>query len=253
MTAYAIIVASTTRRLLRLKRLIGLTLLTGLPAPVLFFVSFGNEAPDMAGLFDNLMISVFSVVALPITALVLSSAAFGEERRMRTMPFLVIKPVSRWTIAAAVTTAAVIATIVVGGIGAIATWLVGAFVAGKVLIGLPALISVIVAAGGYAALFVPLGLLISRATLAGLAYIFIWETIIGSIAAGVSASSMWRTGLSAYGDIGTISRDGRDAIDEFLSTVAVGVGGAFAKALVLLAVSIAITTLMLRRRDLADE
>lgn len=253
MTAYALIVASTTRRLLRLKRMAGLVLLTGLPAPVLFFVSFGTDRPDMAGLFDNLMISVFSVIALPITALVLSSAAFGEERRHRTMPFLVLKPVSRWVIAAAVATAAVIATVVVGGIGVVGTWLVGAFVADQPLIGLPALISVIVSATGYAALFVPLGLLISRATLAGLAYIFIWETIIGAIASGVSASSMWRTGLSAYGDVGTISRNGAEMLEGFLSTVTVGAGGAFAKVAVLLGISIGITGLLLTRKDLAEE
>jgi ABC-2 type transport system permease protein len=253
MTAYALIMASTTRRLLKLRRMAGLIVLTGLPAPILFFVSFGTERPSMAGLYDTLLISVFSVIALPITAMVLSTAAFGEERRLRTMPFLIVKPVNRWVIAGAVTTAAVIATVVVGGIGVIGSWLVGAVVADKPLIGLPALVSVVVAAGGYAALFVPLGLLVSRATLAGLAYIFIWESIIGSIASGVSASSMWRTGLSAYGDIGTISRDGREVLEGFLSTVVVGVGGAFAKIAVLLAISVAITGTMLRRRDLAEE
>lgn len=253
MIGFALIVASTTRRLLRLKRLLGLALLTGLPAPVLFFVSFGNERSELAGLYDELMLTVFIVLALPVTALVLSSAALGEERRSRTMPFLVLKPVNRWTIAAATTIAAVIATIVVGGVGVIASWVVGAVVTGKALIGLPAMVALIVSAAGYAALFVPLGLLVSRSTLTGLAYLFIWELIIASIASGVSASSVWRIAMSAYGDIGTISRDGLEILDEMISTVVVGSDGAFGKVAVMLAISVAFTGLLLRRRDLADE
>lgn len=252
MTSFALITASTTRRLLRLRRMLGLVVLTGLPAPVLFFASFGR-AEESAGLFDALMITVFSVIALPIAALVLSSAALGEERRLRTMPFLVLKPVPRVVIAAAVTAAAVIATVVVGGLGIVATWVIGAIVASQPLIGVPATVTLVVASTGYAALFVPLGLMISRSTLAGLAYIFIWESIIGSVATGVSASSVWRTGLSAYGDVGSISRDGVDILDGMLATVAIGLGGAFAKVAVMIAVSIALTTLLLRRRDLADE
>ena len=179
--------------------------------------SFGNDEIERAGLFDAMMITVFTVISLPIAALVLSSAALGEERRQRTMPFLVLKPVNRWVLAAAATVAAMIAIIVVGGIGVVATWLIGAVVASKPLIGLPPLVSVLVASAGYAAIFVPLGLLISRSTLTGLAYIFIWETIIGSIASGVSASSMWRTGLSAYGDVGTLHIRGFQTLDDPLA------------------------------------
>jgi len=253
MIAFGLILASTTRRLLRFRRLIGLVLLTGLPAPVLFFVSFGAEDSRLAGLYDEMMLTVFMVLALPVTALVICSAALGEERRLRTMPFLVLKPVSRWTIAGAVTASAIVATIVVGGIGVALTWVVGAILTGNTLIGLPALVALAISSAGYAAIYVPLGLLVSRSTLAGLAYIFIWEFIITSIASGVSASSIWRIGASAYGDVRTLSRDGAEILDEMLSTVSVGIGGASAKVIVMLVISIAFTGLLLRRRDLANE
>ena len=86
-----------------------------------------------------------------------------------------------------------------------------------------------------------------------LAYLFIWETIIASAVAGFSASSTFRITISAYADLASLTPDMLSGVNEFLGNVLPGVGGAFAKVLVLAAISIAVTGLLLKRRDLAEE
>ncbi|MDH3499529.1 MAG: ABC transporter permease [Acidimicrobiia bacterium] len=240
-------------RLLRLRRLIGLALLTGMPAGVLFFLTFGNSEQDIRGFYEMLNITVLTIIALPVTALVLASAAFGEERNDQTLTFLVTKPLPRWHIALSMLTAATLATFAVGGIGIVAGWVVAAVAVGDATIGLNTTVGLVVASLGYSAVFVPLGLLVSRSTLTGLAFIFIWEFIIGASVTGVSTFSVFRTALSAYGDVGTVTIDAREALEGVLGNVIPGVGGAFAKVGVLLVLSLAFTTWVLRRRDLANE
>ncbi len=247
------IIQNILTRLLRIRRLVGLTLLTGMPAGVLFFVTFGNSPEDIRDIYAALNITVLMVIALPVAALVLASAAFGEERKHQTLPFLVVKPVPRSTIAAAVTGAAIVATLVVGGLGVAAGWVVAAVAVRDATIGVSAAVGLALAAVGYGAVFVPLGLLVGRSTLAGLAFVFVWESIIGTFVSGVSSFSIYRTALSALADTGTISTDSHEILTEMLGNVAPGVGGATAKIAVVLLLSVALTTWILRYRDLAGE
>ncbi len=247
------IVQNVLARLLRVRRLIGLSLLTSMPAGVLFFVTFGNSREDIRSIYTALNVTVLMVIALPVTALVLASAGFGEERRNQTLPFLIVKPVSRWVIASSVTVTAIVATLVVGGIGIGAGWIVAAVALGDATVGLTPTVALVISAIGYAAVFVPLGLLIGRPTLVGLAFVFVWESILGSFVQGVSTFSVFRTALSAFGDVGRLTADGREVLDELLGNVVPGVGGAVAKVAVLFTLSVALTTWVLRTLDLARE
>lgn len=247
------IIQNVLTRLLRLRRLVGLSILTSIPAGVLFVVTFGNSEDDIRSIYTALNVTVLMVIALPVAALVLASAGFGEERRNHTLPFLVVKPVPRWIIASSVTVTAIVATLVVGGIGIAAGWIVAAVAVGDATVGLSATAGLVVAAAGYSAVFVPVGLLVGRATLVGLAFVFVWESIIGSFVGGVSTFSVYRTALSAFGDVGQLTADGREVLDEVLGNVVPGVGGAAAKVVVLLALSVAFTTWVLRTRDLARD
>ena len=247
------IMQNVLARLLRPRRFLGLSLLTAMPAGVLFFLTFGNSENEIREFYEALNITVLSVISIPVAALVLASAAFGEERKDQTLPFLIVKPVRRFQIAASILSSAVLATLVVGGVGVGAGWLIAAVAVGDVTIGLNVAAALLVAAIGYSAVFVPLGLAVGRSTLAGLAFIFIWEFIIGAFVTGVSTFSVFRTALSAYGAIGTITADSRSALEDVLGNVVPGLGGAVAKTLVLAAISGLITTWMLRRRDLANE
>ena len=253
MTSFVLILRSTMIRLLRWRRVIGLTILTGATAPMLLLISWGKSDGEVLEFYHGLTITIGMVLAFPIAAIIICTAALGEERKARTMPFLILKPVPRMTIAAAVTTAAILTSFVVMAIGAGLTWLVAAAFTGSWSVGVGATVSIAITAMSQAALFVPIGFLISRATLVGLAYLLIWETILTTAVSGFSGSSTYRIALSAYADVATVDSGVADALNEALGKVVVGAGGALAKVIVMVLISIALTTTLLRRRDLVEE
>jgi len=99
----------------------------------------------------------------------------------------------------------------------------------------------------------PLGYLTERATLIGLAYVFVWENGIVGALEGLAGLSPWRLGLAAT--VAMAPSDFELAVDEIhsfaLGSLQPGAGGSVAKVLVLGAISIAVTGWILRRRDLA--
>ena len=192
----------------------GLTILTGAPAPMLLLISWGKSDGEVLEFYHGLTIGM--VLAFPIAAIIICTAALGEERKARTMPFLILKPVPRVVIAAAVTTAAILSSFVVMAIGAGLTWLVAAAFTGNWTVGVGATVAIAITAMTQAALFVPIGFLISRATLVGLAYLLIWETILTTAVSGFSGSSTYRIALSAYADVATVDSAVADALNEAL-------------------------------------
>ena len=87
----------------------------------------------------------------------------------------------------------------------------------------------------------------------GLGYLLFWELTLGSLIEGIQASSIYRIVVSAWADLAAMTPDNLDTVNEVLGRVEVGVGGAVAKAAVLAIVSVAVTGLLLRRRDLVGE
>ena len=253
MIAFGLIVRSTVSRLLRRRRVIGMTFLTGATAPMLFSVAFGRSDEEILEIYQFLTIVLGMALAFPIASIIVGTAAFGEERKAHTLPFLLLKPVSRLLIAAGVTVGAAVSSFVVMFTGVALTWLAAVSFTGAWNIGWPTTIAIMIQAIASAALFVPLGLLFSRATLVGLAYLFIWEIILTSVVTGFIASSIYRITVSGYADLAELSPEVFSEVDEILNTVAIGAGGAFAKVLVMAAISIALTTIILRSRDLAEE
>ena len=247
MTQAASIFGLILRRLLRLKRLIPLALVAAIPGLLLPIATSQGVGAERA--YRNITVELFLALALPFVTLLLASAAFGDERRASTTPYLVLKPIQRVTIVVAVTGAGLGAALAVGGIG----WATGSVIAGiqtgDWTLGLPVMAGLVVNAAGYTAVFVPLGYFTRRAVLIGLAYIFVWETIMVSLISALSASSIYRMGLSAYVAL-TEGLEGGHISDELLGTVTPGVWGAMAKVGVLLALSVALMRWVLRTRDI---
>ena len=108
-----------------------------------------------------------------------------------------------------------------------------------------ALPAYLAAAMGYSAVFIPVGYLFNRAILVGLAYVFIWEGILTTLVSGIAASSVWRTALSMFADLRELPRDAMDALGPVLP----GIGGALAKLIGVVVVSLAVFTWALRSRD----
>jgi ABC-2 type transport system permease protein len=116
---------------------------------------------------------------------------------------------------------------------------------GSWTLALPALTAYLGAAVGYTAIFVPVGYLVSRAVLVGLAYVFVWEAIITRLVTGLGATSIWRTALSIYADLTVLPEDALEALGTVTPSVTVGV----VKLAVTVLLGTAVLTWALKRRD----
>lgn len=231
------------RSLIRGKRLVGLLILAGVPGAILLVVGLAE------GVEDSLLVSMAAGVGsttFPIAALILAAATLRDERDLGTLPYLYLKPMSRPLMATSSIAAAISGTALVA-IGASVALAVASLItglgAGDALATLPLFLG---AAVGYSAAFVPLGYVVPRVILVGLAYVIVWEQIAARLITGMANTSIWRFALSIYADLTTA---GADVFDDALGPVAPGTWGGVAKlAAVVLAGGLALTA-ALRYRD----
>jgi ABC-2 type transport system permease protein len=150
-------------------------------------VGIGIGSRDTATLTTaTRFIDVFGLaLVVPVSALVLGSAALGDFIDDGTMVYLWLRPVPRWKLAAAATAATIT---VVGPLVLVPLVLAAAATGqgGSLVWGTAASAALGVAA--YSGLFVLAGIWIRRALLWGLIYIFIWEGFVAR--AGRSASKL---------------------------------------------------------------
>ncbi len=230
-------------RLLRGRRLFGMLALASVAGIVGWVAMLGQSADQAARDFQEIMVTA-PAATLSIACLFLGTAVLRDERDGGTLPFLFITPVGRLPFAVSAWVAAMIASVVVA-VGGWIPVLLGAGLSGDSwAMAMPVLGLYLAAAVGYSAVFVPLGYLFGRSLLVGLAYVFVWEGILASAVPGLSASSIWRTGLSIYADLDDLDRDVLDVIILTPGTW----GGVMKVAFVSLA-GIAILTWAIRRRD----
>ncbi len=162
------------------------------------------------------------------------------------MSFIALRPIPRPAIAGAKIAAAFAAALALNLIGAAGLGLVHVVRVGDpgILAGLIA--GAVVATAAYAAAYVPLGFLTDRAVIIGIAYLLVVENGIVFALSGLALISPWRLGMATFAD----RVDGA----RFLLTDAVGAvttGQALIALAVYVVVGIALTTVLLRGRDLA--
>ncbi len=187
-----LVLTLTLRQLLGQKRT--LFLAAGGLLPVLAAIIFRTAAEADASAAEfaaQVVLNALVInILLPLTALVLATAALGSEIEDGTIVYLLSKPAERWRIVAGkllaawgATTALVLASAVIGGLLTLAgegdTRIVGGFV-----------IAIAVGSMAYSSVFVLLSLVTSRALFVGLAYAFIWEAVITNFAPGVQRFSI---------------------------------------------------------------
>ena len=253
MGALGLIVRSTLGRIVRRRRSLWLFLLSGAAAPILLLVAWRRDAGEVADLYANITFNVVIALVFPVVGLVLSTAALGGERREQTLPFLLLKPVSRWVIALGAVVAAACASFLILETGVLATWLVASIRSGDWSVGIPTTVAAAIQSVASAAVFVPLGLVLRRATLAGLGYLLIWDLILTSVIEGIQGSSIFRIVLSGWADLASLTPDTYGDLDDTLGRITIGLGGAVAKVAVMAAVSVILTGMALRHRDLVGE
>jgi ABC-2 type transport system permease protein len=168
----------TVRQLLSRGRLLILVGLALLP-PVLAFL---YTISDSRVLPETFLVRAYTnfvfVVVTPVTALVFAAAALGSELEDGTIVYLLLKPLPRWQIVVSklVVTAAIIAVFVMLSI--YLTALVLDRGVGEAHVAFAFALGAVLGGAAYAAIFTFLGLITSRALIAGLIYVFIWEGLV---------------------------------------------------------------------------
>lgn len=247
MKRLAAIVQTSLRQLLGGRRLIVLGLLGAIPAVVTWLSTANRSATSVFEVYhEGAMITLFLIV-MPIVSIVLGAAALGDERRDGTLSFLVVRPIPRSGITGAKFVAAWIATATVSVLSGALAASAAAVRTSDWSILAPTLVALTISAGCYAAVFMVVGFLTSRAVLVGLVYLFVWESGIAFAAASLANVSLFRIGLTAYA---AMLPEAEPLLREPLASLVPGTGGAIAKLTVIALLCVLATGAMLRRRDI---
>ena len=174
-------------------------------------------------------ISIFGIgLMVPIISLVLGSSTFGELIDDETLVYLWHRPVARWKLALA---GMLSATTVAVPLTAFPLAIAALIASGDTSVAVAAGLASALAALAYSALFVLVGLLLRRALIWGLVYLFIWELFIANVGGG-SAQLSIRTYptsvLSQMTDVPIRLADSSTVTGTIVSVVIAGVAVALA-------------------------
>jgi ABC-2 type transport system permease protein len=141
---------------------------------------------------------------LPIVVLLPATAAFGNELEDGTLPYLLMKPVSRLRLVLGKYAAILLVTVPALLVGLSVTTLIAsrgpdAENLGRLLLAMAG--AAVAAAMLLGALFLLVSLVVPRALLAGMVYIFAWESLLGRFLPGVQAVSIREHALRIFDGI----------------------------------------------------
>lgn len=217
--------------------------------PVIFgliFVLDSSIDDNWHYLGDIIFVDLMIPTLLPLTVLVLATSAFGDEIEDRTLPYLVLKPVTRLRIVLEKLIASVMVSgpiVIVGIVLAYALIMRGDWNDHTRLLW-AMIVSAAVATVAYSAIFMLVSLLISRALVAALIYSLVWESILGRYVPGLRYVSIRHFVRSIYAGIAE-----NDAYSFRFSNQA-GVTAGVLTLLAASAIAIALSNWRLRRMNL---
>jgi ABC-2 type transport system permease protein len=129
---------------------------------------------------------------LPVTALIVGTAVLGAEIEDGTILHILAKPLPRRQI---VLTKLAVSAAIIGTIAAVPMMVAGT-VAQSARFGLALAVGCFVAALAYGAVFLVLSLLTRRPVLIGLAYVLLWEGLLGNLLASTRELSIHQYALT---------------------------------------------------------
>jgi ABC-2 type transport system permease protein len=194
--------------------------------PVIFAAIFAARpwgvAPEefLGELFRELMLPTL----LPIIVLLPATAAFGDELEDGTLPYLLMKPVTRLRLVLGKYVAVLLVTIPALVVGLAITTLLatrapGPVDAGRLLLAMSG--SSAASAVLLGAVFLLVSLLMPRALLIGMVYIFAWESLLGRFLPGVRAISSREQAVRVFD--GLLNEDMAVVLDALKPMAAVAV------------------------------
>lgn len=248
MTPFLAIVRVTARQLTGRSRLVGFGLLSLAPALLLILVARSAIPAALDLELGVLLVVPFFSLVIPITSLILAGSALGDERRDKTLSFLVLRPISHLEIAAAKTVAAALVSTGFAALGAFALSLTWLALGGSIDVFLPIMMGATLACVMYSAVFVLLGNVLARATLVGLIYVLFFESAIVSEFGRLAGGSLWRIGLGATVDTMPSHFPARALLGPLGEWIP-SIGSAVIVTSVIALITISICTVLLKRTD----
>ena len=171
----------TKGRLLLAVVMSGLAILLGV---VIARAGGPNQARDTVE-----VISVFGLgLMVPVLTLVLASSTFGQIVDDETLVYLWLRPLPRWTLALAGTLAAATVAVPATVLPLVVSVAIGSGGDGEII--WATALAITLASIAYTALFVLAGLIVRRALIWGLVYVFIWEFFVARAGQGAARLSI---------------------------------------------------------------
>jgi ABC-2 type transport system permease protein len=161
--------------------------------PVLLAVIFRLSDPeaDQQEFTAQVLLNGFVITSvLPLVALVFGTASLGAEIEDGTAVYLLAKPVPRGEIIGAKLLGAWVATAVVVVTSTVVAGVIGLWGVQEDGILLGFLAAGLLGSLVYAAVFLALSIVTSRALIAGLVYVFLWEGLVTSLFSGTRIFSV---------------------------------------------------------------
>jgi ABC-type transport system involved in multi-copper enzyme maturation permease subunit len=249
MKPYIAIARTTARQVIGGKRLIGFVLLILAPAGIIWLATGNQGVRSATRNIIEVTVGTFFVVAIPVVAIMLAATALGADRRDSTISFIALRPLSRPFIGLAKILGSLVTAFALTGLGALAIGIVAVLRIEEAGYIVPLLVGTLVATLAYGTILVPLGYVTERASVIGLAYVFIWESAIAGTIPGLAWTSMWRTGFMAF--VALAPEGTEQIVDDFaLGDLTPSLGGSLTRAIVLTAIATVVTGWLLRTRDL---
>ena len=248
MTGQLTVMQLTIRQFLRAKSVLVVAGICAIPILLAIILRLANsdlrdwEMRDFLG--QTIFLELFSATLLPLAALVLSTAAFGDELEDKTLPYLTLKPISRTRIVLEKFFGTLLITVPIAWAAMLAVWLVtswGNLEATSDMVW-PMLVSSVAGIAGFSALFLLISLFIPRALLAGVFYVFVWESLLSRFLPGIRTISIRHYMQSIFVrtvDDDTITIDGVSQLSTAMITT-----------ICLVVISLILATWRLRRMNL---
>ena len=248
MRPFVALLTTSLRQALPLRRTIALVVLQLAPAGIYLLASTGRTESAAFEALVGVGVGTYFALALPVTSIVVAAGVLGHERRDLTLGFIALRPIPRVGVAAAKLVAAVVASFLIAGVGGFALGTLHAvrFGGGDVVVGFLAGAGVAVVA--YTCIFVPLGFITDRAVIIGMGYLLVFENGAAFLLTGLSSLSPWRLGAATFADVVPLAER---LMSEAIGALEQSAGRTLFTLLLYVAVSLAVTTNLLRTRDLA--
>jgi hypothetical protein len=231
------IIEVTLRGALGRRRTILVAMLAVVPVVIAAIIRIGGTTTDGPALTAGLLDALLVTTVLPLVALVFGTAVLGSELDDGTAVYLLVKPLERWRIVVSKLAVAVGITMALVFPATLFAGLVVGGGRGGELVAVGFALAVLPGSLVYAAGFVALSVVTSRALIAGLLYVFIWEGLLAGLFAGTALLSVRQYVLALAGWFAV--RDGR----AITSSVDVTAAVVLAVVVFVIAVAIAIRRL----------